>query len=64
MQTITVHQEPSAVVLGMPDFGPGLYAHDKGVDHPTPPAPDPRKTGSKPPPAPAPTKVPEPDKKK
>lgn len=54
MQTIAVHQEPSAVVLGISDFGPKLYATDPGVDHPTPPAPDPRKTGNKPPPAPDP----------
>jgi hypothetical protein len=54
MQTITVHQEPSAVVLGMPDFVPGLYAHDKGADHPTPPAPDRGQTGTKPKPEPDP----------
>jgi hypothetical protein len=35
-------------------FEPKLYATDKGVDHPTPPAPDPRQTGKKPAPAPDP----------
>lgn len=54
MQTITVQPEPSAVVLGISDFGPKLYADDPGTDHPTPPAPDPGKTGNKPAPAPDP----------
>jgi hypothetical protein len=40
MQTITTHQEPSTLVLGMPTFGEKLYATQPGVDHPTPPAPD------------------------
>jgi hypothetical protein len=40
MQTIAMHQEPSALVLGMPAFGGKLYATQPGVDHPTPPAPD------------------------
>lgn len=51
MQTIAVHQESSALILGIPDFGGGLYAHDKGADHPTPPAPD---RGDKPKPQPDP----------
>jgi hypothetical protein len=54
MQTNALHQESSAVVPGMLAFGPTLYATDKGVDHPTPPAPDPRQTGNKPKPAPDP----------
>jgi len=54
MQTITEQHEPNAVVLGIPDLGPTLYADDPGKDHPTPPAPDPRKTGNKPAPAPDP----------
>jgi len=55
MQTIIAHQEPSAILPGMPD-GPGFYAHDKGADHPTPPAPDRGK--------PTPQPAPEPAKKK
>ena len=47
MQTIAVQQEPSAVVLGISDFGPKLYADDPGTDHPTPPAPDRNKSGGK-----------------
>jgi hypothetical protein len=47
MQTITVQHEPNAVVLGIPDFGPTLYADDPGKDHPTPPAPDREKAGGK-----------------
>ena len=45
MQTIAMHQEPSAMVLGMPAFGGKLYATQPGVDHPTPPAPDRGKGG-------------------
>ena len=44
MQTIAVQQEPSAVVLGISDFGPKLYADDPGTDHP---APDRNKSGGK-----------------
>jgi len=51
MQTITVQPEPNAVVLGIPDFGPTLYADDPGKDHPTPPAPDRPATKAKPKPA-------------
>jgi hypothetical protein len=63
MQTINVRQEPTALILGLPAFGRRLYATDKGLDHPTPPAADPTKTGSKTPPKPEPAKAPEPGKK-
>jgi hypothetical protein len=48
MQTIATHYGPSAAVLGIPEFGQTLYATDPGIDHPTPPAPDRGKSGSKP----------------
>jgi hypothetical protein len=52
VQIIAVQQAPSPVVLGMPAYRSKLYAVDKGVDHPTPPAPD---RGSKAKPKPAKT---------
>lgn len=45
MQMIAMHQEPNAMVLGMPAFGEKLFATQPGVDHPTPPAPDRGKGG-------------------
>lgn len=53
MQTIATYPQPSETLPGMPDFGPGFYAHDKGADHPTPPAPDRGKPAPKPAPEPA-----------
>ena len=53
MQTIATYQEPSAMLPGMPGFASGFYAHDKGADHPTPPAPDRGKPTPQPAPAPA-----------
>jgi len=51
MQTISVHQEPITVVPRMFSFEPKLYATDKGIDHPTPPAPDRGSGKAKPKPA-------------
>lgn len=48
MQTITRNHEPTAAFPAMAGFGPALYATDPGIDHPTPPAADPTKTGAKP----------------
>jgi hypothetical protein len=49
MQTIAMHPEAGVVVLGMSNFGLKLGGadDDPGVDHPTPPAPDRKKSGGK-----------------